>query len=1091
MKATKLLQIAVGLPALLFAVCSNLAWAQFNGGVRGVITDPSDAPIPGAAVTIKNVATGISSSTRSDNGGNYIFTSLAPGDYTVSAEATGFRPFEVNATVQTDQTLDVAIKLSLTAATQSVEVTGQVPILDTDDSRLQTTLSSGDLAALPLQGRTLFGLMGTAPGVTGLGNLTGGIPDNFQVEITNNYNANGRPFDANLYIVDGLDITSSVRPGVMNLSPNPDSIQETSIQTDTYSVEYGRASSIVTAMTTRSGTNGFHGSLSNYFTSQQLWARTEFTTKYQPFHDDNFGASLGGPIIKNHTFFFVAIEPLRSLASTSGSATFEAPQFVQWASQNFPSSIGTHLLQQFPISGAVTNAVVSKTAQSVLGNSCGTTATFNIPCNLPMIDSGNYNYAAYHDGTQWNARLDQYFKNDRIYGNFYNMVLSQLNPSVRSGMTSDTHFHSQSLQVNETHTFSPTILNEASFGYLEMEGLVDLTGPFHVPDITITGQSVVAGVPVLGVPDPHEDYKQHNFHWRDVFSVIHHAHTFRFGYEGFEGDELTLFGQWYSVPSFTFANLLAFVQGQPITESQIYYNPLTGQPNLFTLGVANTTWGAFAQDEWKVTPHLTLTLGLRFDNFGNTHPSQALHSVINNFILGTGSNQAQQVESGQLKQTAHILNRQPTAFSPRVGVAWDPTGKGVWSIRGGAGIYHDWLTNGELSIPLRPNPPTYALPTFRNGTTQAPIFSLGTSDVFPFGYTLPILPATTLDSHGGIVGEQLNIGGTDPNIQEPIIYNYSVGVQRQLGTRFVAGATYSGNQSPNLLVGNVTTLTANYDINRYAGDLIANKNVLHRLLPSFGAINYTKNGDKSGYNAFIATFRGRLGARDNFQVAYTRSNVHDYGYQFPDANVPLSTYEGPSSFNVPNRISITETLGLPLLNNANGVIRTIAGDWQLSGNFIAESGFPFTVYTSAAFLPVITNGVVTGLATGSGDYNGDGYNYDWPNIPSSGYSQPTSRQAFLNGLFPASTFAIPQLGTEGNEQRNRYNGPGLLEWDTSINKTFSIVERLKLQLRFELYNVINHPNLNGVVSDLSSASFGKSTSTLIPRYLQLGAKFEF
>ncbi|HEX3878885.1 MAG TPA: TonB-dependent receptor [Bryobacteraceae bacterium] len=1085
MHATKLWQVSIILPVLSLLL-QTPALAQFNGSVRGVVTDPSDAPVPNANVTLKNVNTDISSSTKSDGNGEYVFTSLAPGEYSIEVTAAGFHPFKLSATVQTSQTLDAPIKLALPSASQTVEVSGAAPILDTADNRVQTTLTNSDLTALPLQGRTLFGMMGVAPGVTGTGNLSGGIPDNFQVEITNNYSANGRPFDANLYIVDGLDITSSVRPGVMNLSPNPDSVQETSVQTDTYSVEYGRASSIVTAMTTKSGTNRFHGVLSDYFTSQQLWARTEFTNKYQPFHDDNFGAAIGGPIIKDHTFFFVSLEPLRSLASTSGSTTFEAPQFVQWAQQNFPSAIGTTLMTQYPISGAVSAPVVQKTAQSVLGGTCGTAATFNIPCSLPMIDSGNYNYAAYHDGTQWSSRLDQYFRNDRIYGNFYNMVLSQLNPSVRSGMTSDTHYHSQSLQVNETHTFSSTMLNEASFGYLEMEGLVNETGPFHVPDISITGQS--AG---LGVADPHEDYKQHNFHWRDVFSLIRHSHTLKFGVEGFHGDELTLFGQWYSVPSLAFSSPLAFVQGQPTTESQIYYNPLTGQPNLFTLGVANTTWGGFAQDEWKIKPHLTVTLGLRFDDFGNTHPSKALGSVIDNFILGSESTQAQQVQSGQLEQTNHILARTPTGFTPRVGVAWDPTGKGVWSVRGGFGVYHDWLTNGELSVPLRPNPPTYAQPTFRNGTTQAPIFSLGTSDLFPFGYTLPALPASSLDSHGGIVGEQLSIGGTDPHINEPTIYNYSVGVQRQIGQRFVVAANYAGNQSPNLVLGNVTTLTANYDINRYAGDLISNNNVLHRLLPSFGAINYTKNGNKSGYNAFIATVTGRLGSRDHFQVSYTRSHVHDYGYQFPDANVPPSNFEGPSSFNVPNRLSVTENLGLPLLTHVNPVLRIIAGSWQLSGTLIAESGMPFTVYTSAAFLPVITNGSVIGLATGSGDFNGDGYNYDWPNIPSAGYAQPHSRQAFLTGLFPASAFGVPQLGTEGNEQRGRYTGPNLFEWDSSINKTFPIAERLKIQLRFEFYNIINHPNLNGVVSDLSSSSFGKSTSTLIPRYLQIAAKVEF
>lgn len=1087
MKAMKLF-VALSRP---LAVCLLLAlgttlWGQFNSSVRGVVTDPSNAPVPNAKVAIKNVDKGISSSATCDNGGNYIFTSLAPGDYLLNVEASGFRTFTLQATLQTAQTLDVPVKLSLLSTSESVEVTGQAPILDTADSRLQTTLPAADLAALPLQGRTLFGLMGMAPGVTGVGNLTGGIPDNFQVEIYNYYTANGRSFDANLYVVDGLDITSSVRPGVMNLSPNPDSVQETSIQTNTYSVEYGRSSSIVTAMTTKSGSNAFHGVLSDYFTSQQLWARTEFTSKYQPFHDSNYGAAVGGPILKDRTFFFLSAEPLRALSSTSGSTTFEAPEFVQWARTNFPASIGTSLLQQYPVTGAVTNTGVSKTAQSVLGSTCGTAATFNIPCTLPMIDSGNYNYAAYRYGTQWSARLDQYFKKDRIYGNFYNMVLSSLNPSVRSGMTSDTHMHSQSLQLNETHTFSPTILNEASFGYLEMEGIPNVTGAFHVPVVTITGQS--AG---LGLTPAHQDYKQHNYHGRDVFSVIHHAHTLKFGAEVFEGDELTLFGQWYTVPVFSFANLLTFVQGQPLTETGLSYNPLTGQPNQFTLGIATTTWGAFAQDEWKITPHLTATFGVRFDNFGNSHPSKALHSVIDNFILGSGSTQAVQVANGQLKQTDHILGRQPTAFIPRVGIAWDPTGKGVWSVRGGFGVYHDWLTNGELSVPLRFNLPTYAQPAFRNGTALAPIFSLGTSDVFPFGYTVPILPVSTLDSHGGVAGYQFGIGGTDPNLKEPIVYNYTIGVQRLLGRHFVVGGLYSGNQSPSLVLGNVTSLGANYDINRYAGDLIANANVLHRLLPSFGALNYTKNGDKSGYNAFIATVSGKFGSRETFQASYTRSNVHDYGYQFPDANVSPSQYQGPSSYNVPNRLSITENLGLPLLRNTNAVLRTVAGDWQLSGTFIAETGFPFTVYTSGAFLPVIGNGVVTGLAANSGDYNGDGYNFDFPNLPSTGYAQPKDRQSFLHGLIPASAFGIPQLGTEGNEQRGRFTGPGLVQWDTSIMKNFSFTERIKLQLRFEFFNVINHPNLNGVVSDLSSASFGKSTSTLVPRYLQIGAKIHF
>ena len=185
--------------------------------IRGEVTDPSGAVVPRAKMTVKNKATGVTQTTISDNDGNYVATSLAPGEYEVSATADGFRPATINLTLQTAQTLDVPVKLALVSSTQTVEVTGQTPLLNTDDSRLQKTLDSHELESLPLQGRTMVGLISTAPGVTGLGLLTGGAPqsapDEFLTEIQNNVNANGRSFNTNLYVVDGLDVTSSVRPG--------------------------------------------------------------------------------------------------------------------------------------------------------------------------------------------------------------------------------------------------------------------------------------------------------------------------------------------------------------------------------------------------------------------------------------------------------------------------------------------------------------------------------------------------------------------------------------------------------------------------------------------------------------------------------------------------------------------------------------------------------------------------------------------------------------------------------------------------------------------------------------------------------------
>ena len=535
-------------------------------------------------------------------------------------------------------------------------------------------------------------------------------------------------------------------------------------------------------------------------------------------------------------------------------------------------------------------------------------------------------------------------------------ILSTSTLSVRNGMNTGNHNVSRSGQINETHTFSSATMTRASFGGLQIEGVSNQSGPFHVPVISITGQGTG-----LGVGAPNQDFIQHNYHWRDVFSYIHGSHTLKFGTEGFKGDELTLFEQQYNQPTFNFTNLLGLVQDQPFSETNFLYNPVTGQPAFFNLGVATMTLGFFAQDEWKVRPHLTLSLGIRFDRYGNTHPSDALHSIISNYVLGSGSTLAKQVANGALKQSAHILNHIPTAWSPRVGVAWDPTGHGVWSVRGGFGIYHDFVTNGELSVPLRQN--------------------------LPFGYKVPALPPSTLDSHGGVVGYQFTISATDPNLKPPVTYIYTIGVQRQLGRHFVVRSNYAGSQSRDLLEGGVNTI--------------------------------------SSYNAFIATVNGRFGG-SGFQASYTRSSVTDYGLQYPDST-NVAQYEGPANFNVPNRFSMKERLDLPRLQKWNPVLRYSLGGWMLSGTVILQSGFPFTVLTTAAFNPTVdANGNVTGLKTGSGDYNADGYNYDFPNVPASGYYQGSSRHDYLTGLFPASAFTAPALGTEGNEKRNQFHGPDSL-----------------------------------------------------------------
>src|SRR5260370_20798497 len=255
-------------------------WAQFSGSIQGTVQGPAGAVVPNAKVQLKNTGTGVAAATTSGAEGNYRLVSLAPGSYQLSVDAPGFNTTAVAFSLETSQNLSVPVAMKVATASQAVEVTGQVPVLNTAESRNQMTLETAGLSNLPLAGRNMISLVTMAHGVIGVGTVTGGSPgsgvDNYSTELQVDASANGAGSVGNMYMVDGLDVTSAIRPGVLNLTPNPDSVQEVSIQTNTFTVEYGRASSVQMAMTTKSSTDGFHGTASDYFTNQKLWAGTEF-----------------------------------------------------------------------------------------------------------------------------------------------------------------------------------------------------------------------------------------------------------------------------------------------------------------------------------------------------------------------------------------------------------------------------------------------------------------------------------------------------------------------------------------------------------------------------------------------------------------------------------------------------------------------------------------------------------------------------------------------------------------------------------------------------------------------------------------------
>ena len=409
MSRRRVLYLAISLCSLL-ALLAVPAFAQFTANIQGVVQDPTGAGVAKAQIELQNVATGERKATASDSSGNYRFVSLAPGNYKVSVQATGFSKAEASVTVLTEQNVNLPISLRVGSASESVVVSTEAPIVDTADSRTELTLDNKGVAQLPIVGRNLVTLVTMAPGVSGLGTSTSGSPasgvDNYSTEEQVDASANGQGQNNNQYVIDGLDVTSGIRQGVLNLTPQPESIQETSVQVNTFSVEHSRAAGLQTIFTTKSGTDAFHGSASDWFNYQGMFANQHFVSSkdspYKPFHSNNMDFAIGGPIIPHrNSFFYFAIEPLRSSASAGGFVTFAAPDFISFAQANYPGTVGTGILAKYVPSG-VGSVTVQQTAADVFDTACGTGASKNgVPCALPMIAQGSFGATQIRNGTQY------------------------------------------------------------------------------------------------------------------------------------------------------------------------------------------------------------------------------------------------------------------------------------------------------------------------------------------------------------------------------------------------------------------------------------------------------------------------------------------------------------------------------------------------------------------------------------------------------------------------------------------------------------------------------------------------------------------
>jgi len=516
--------------------------------------------------------------------------------------------------------------------------------------------------------------------------------------------------------------------------------------------------------------------------------------------------------------------------------------------------------------------------------------------------------------------------------------------------------------------------------------------------------------------------------------------------------------------------------------------------------------------------------------------------VFGNFYLGTGSTFQEQVASGYAKATHKALQDAVSdLWSPRIGVAWDVTGNGNTVLRGGFGIFNNWLTQANVQEEFRGSPPGGIEPTFAapaaNPVFLTPYFNLGTGGKPPFGFDTAgdypplevngtpcsqIGPNGCLNAQGGVLGANAGVGGINPKLKSPKANIWSVTLQQKIGSRYSASVGYAGSHGYNMVGAGDQAGIVSYgqSINAVALDLYTNQSMTPlRLNHSFGSIVYTTNDRHSNYQSVFFEFKGRFARGGFFDASYTRSKSQDDAANYP-AEVSPATYYGPSPWDVPNRFSLTLNYELKGLNGGRGALGHVTGGWGVSGTSVFQSGYPQTVSTSAPFVALCTDGtnssdnptgcpntanknfITQAFGPGSGDYNVDGESanqvasvflagLDFPDATS--YHQGTSKSAFLNGVFTSGQFTTPAFGTEGNEKAAQFRSPNFEETDLNFYKNTAITERLNFQLRFEFFNIFNRVNLTNFDTNLAdlSSTFGKARAQNVPRNWQLGARLTF
>jgi len=1041
-----------------FPVC-----ASPTGSIAGVAKDPSDAVAPGVRLVLTNLATNAKFEGSTGGVGNYEFLQLAPGEYSLVAEASGFKRFEARRVlVQVDQITHLDIALETGSVSETVAVMAVTPLLESDKSTLSSVVESRVVSNMPLNARQFLDLALLTPGV---------LPAAVGVQGSGSFNVAGARSQSNVTLLDGISNMATGVDAPINTFRITDAVQEFSVQTSVPSAEFGRGTGGQVNIVTKSGSNELHGSAFEYLRNSKMDAADFFTNKLggtkNPLHRNQYGATLGGPALKDRLFFFASWEGFRQAAPTVSST--RVPTSAERATVKDP--ISKALLPFWPSPNATRPGSSLNFIANVPSFNFDNTGLIRLDYNLSQNDRLSARWAEFQGNSFTPGALPQ------IGG----ISIAQVS---RSGL------------VSESHSFSPRLLNEFRFGYSrnQMVTAVQDAG-FDASTIFAGPKASDSGLPLINVSggfaslgtannqpqgataNTYEIYD--NVSWVAPFGAS--RHSWRWGYH-LRREEYRSFLDIAARGMFNFSTFADFASGL-VNTSTFFSGSTLGYWRRYP-------WDLYWQDSYKVKDNLTLNYGLRYE-----YPSAEYQTrnQASNFIPGVGpvllgSNQVLGVDPTKKGPASLFLSSAPFTLSssgvnsdknniaPVAGFAYTPRfarslfGKDETVIRGGFRVAYDEIFNA-IPARLSANPPHGLTTSQTAGVTQPGKFPWTAG----FDQNVPLVSNFGKQGPGTPTSGAVALGiSLDPNLRSSYLYQYNLGIQRMLNREFSIEVDYQGSAGHKLaiLIDQNQPAVILRDAGK-RGSQAPNEQVFPYSL--FGRLNTLKDVGNSNYNGLVATvkYQGRRGMF--FQGAYTVGKSIDdnsalNGSSGEQTGVADATHifldRGPSSFDIRQRAVFNYVIDLPtgpghrLLGWNNGLNRQVFGGWQISGITTLQTGTPFTVVNTAQ------------------DFSGFNQFNDRPDVIGTGRLQQDNRNpdaAFNTAYFSAT----PPAGRAGTSGRNQYYGPGLANYDFAAAKSFPLfAERMRLQFRADFFNLFNHTNFANPQRNQSNASFGRITQTL-------------